>query len=52
MHGFAGDIAAEEKGADGITARDILESLPVTVRSYRESYTEVTEGFYGTLEVI
>ncbi len=51
-HRFVDIISAEEKGADGITARDILECLPLALRSYRESYTEVTADFYGSLEVI
>jgi hydroxyethylthiazole kinase-like uncharacterized protein yjeF len=52
IHGFAGDIAAEELGPDGITARDILEQLPTALKAYRESYTDVTADFYGLLEVI
>lgn len=52
MHGFAGDLAARDKGADGITARDILEYLPAALKAYRENYEEVTRDFYGTLKVV
>jgi NAD(P)H-hydrate epimerase len=52
LHGMAGDIAAQDKGADGITARDILESLPAATRTYREEYAEVSSDYYGVLEVI
>jgi NAD(P)H-hydrate epimerase len=52
IHGLAGDIASEEKGADGITARDILDHLPDAMKTYRESHVEICSDFYGTLEVL
>lgn len=49
LHGLAGDLAAEEKGQDGILAGDILNTLPFAIKKFRENYAEVSRSFYGQL---
>ncbi len=52
MHGLSGDLAAEEKGEDGITAQDILDYLPNAVRYYRQNFRELSENFYGSIYTV
>jgi len=52
MHGLSGDLAAGEKGEDGITAQDILDYLPQAVRYYRQNFRELSENFHGSIYTV
>ncbi len=52
LHGFSGDIAAKEKGMDGMTAQDVLDCLPKAVYCYRDNYEEILKDFYQSLFVV
>ena len=52
MHRLAGDIAAIKKGADGMTAKDILDNLPYAVRDYRAKLSELQQNYYNTVFMV
>ncbi len=52
IHGFSGDVAAVDKGEDGITAQDILDYLPETVKLYRDNFAEIAENLYESIFVV
>ena len=52
IHGLSGDLAAHEKGEDGITAQDIVDYLPNALRHYRENLNELSGNFYDSVYVV
>ncbi|MFW6150404.1 MAG: NAD(P)H-hydrate dehydratase [Chloroflexota bacterium] len=52
LHGLAGDLAAGDKGEDGITAQDMLDYVPRAVREYRANADVLASTFYGTIDVL
>ncbi|MCD6117372.1 NAD(P)H-hydrate dehydratase [bacterium] len=52
IHGMAGDIAAEKIGQRGMTAADILDSIPEAVLNFIENYNTIKGTLNGKITVI
>ncbi|ABL79042.1 NAD(P)H-hydrate dehydratase [Thermofilum pendens] len=50
VHGLAGDIAAEERGQDGLTSVTLMNYLPKALRALREDFESVLERY--TIKVL
>ena len=51
-HGFAGDLAAIEKGQDGLLATDIMNHLPEALKLLRMDYEEIVKNHYNKIMII
>ena len=52
IHSMAGDLAAKNKGEDGLIASDIMNHLPLSMKTCREEFNSVAEDFYQSIYVI
>ena len=52
LHGLAGDLAAADRGQDGMTARDVLNYLPEALRQNREKFANAADRNRGFIDIV
>ena len=52
LHGFAGDLAANYMGEDGLMASDILNQLPASLKTYRDEFYSIIKDHYNSIHVV
>ncbi|MDD2352275.1 MAG: NAD(P)H-hydrate dehydratase [Atribacterota bacterium] len=52
VHGLAGDMTAKKLGKDGMTARDIMESLPNAIKMIRREDISLNNNKFSGIEII
>jgi len=52
IHGYAGELASQDMGKDGVTAQSILDYLPFAAKSYRNNYNEIIKDYHGKIFMV
>lgn len=52
LHGLAGDIGAQTIGEDGLTAGNILNSLPQAIKYYRQNWRVIKDNYYQKISLL